>query len=73
MMLRGSRRRTRRPEHESRWYRRLRKPPWQPPGFVFGPVWTVIYAPIAASMLVVRRRGGDAQRPVFVLFGTTWR
>ena len=55
---------------ESRWYRRLRKPPWQPPGPVFGPVWTVIYALIAASMLVVRGRGGDAQRPVFVLFGT---
>ncbi len=58
------------PVLESRWYRRLRKPPWQPPGAVFGPVWTVIYALIATSMLVVRRRGGDAQRPVFVLFGT---
>ena len=58
------------PVLESRWYRRLRKPPWQPPGPVFGPVWTVIYALIAASMLVVRRRGGEAQRPVFVLFGT---
>ena len=58
------------PVLESRWYRRLRKPPWQPPGPVFGPVWTVIYALIAASMLLVRRRGGDAQRPVFVLFGT---
>jgi tryptophan-rich sensory protein len=58
------------PVLESRWYRRLRKPPWQPPGAVFGPVWTVIYALIAASMLVVRRRGGDAQRPVFVMFGT---
>ena len=58
------------PVIESRWYRGLRKPPWQPPGAVFGPVWTVIYALIAASMLVVRRRGEDAQRPVFVLFGT---
>lgn len=58
------------PVLESRWYRRLRKPPWQPPAPVFGPVWTVIYALIATSMLAVRRRGGEAQRPVFVLFGT---
>jgi len=54
----------------SRWYRRLDKPPWQPPSPVFGPVWTVIYALIAASMLVARGRGGEQQRPLFVLFGT---
>ncbi len=55
---------------KSRWYRRLKKPPWQPPGPVFGPAWTVIYALIAASMLIARNRGGEEQRPLFVLFGT---
>ena len=59
------------PALSSRWYRRLDKPSWQPPGPVFGPVWTVVYALIAASMLSVRRNGGeDAQRPLFILFGT---
>lgn len=58
------------PVLESRWYRRLNKPPWQPPGPVFGPVWTVVYALIAASMLVLRSGRGDEQRPLFVLFGT---
>jgi tryptophan-rich sensory protein len=59
------------PALNSRWYRRLDKPPWQPPGPVFGPVWTVVYALIAASMLAVRRHGGeDAQRPLFLLYGT---
>ena len=58
------------PALESRWYRGLDKPRWQPPGAVFGPVWTVIYALIAASMLVARGRGGNKQRPLFVLFGT---
>lgn len=24
------------------WYRDLRKPPWQPPDWLFGPAWTVI-------------------------------
>ena len=24
------------------WYRALRKPSWQPPDWLFGPVWTII-------------------------------
>ncbi|CAN5562829.1 hypothetical protein BH10ACT3_BH10ACT3_11380 [soil metagenome] len=29
------------------WYDGLRKPPGQPPSWLFGPVWTVLYAGIA--------------------------
>lgn len=31
------------------WYAGLRKPPWQPPDLLFGPVWTLIYALTAAA------------------------
>ncbi|RBY76090.1 tryptophan-rich sensory protein [Geodermatophilus sp. TF02-6] len=33
----------------SRWYRQLDKPAWQPPGAVFGPVWTTLYALLALA------------------------
>lgn len=31
------------------WYRSLRKPSWQPPDWLFGPVWTVVFACAAVS------------------------
>ncbi|MGH1573105.1 TspO/MBR family protein [Methylobacterium sp. P31] len=31
------------------WYRRLRVPAWKPPDWVFGPVWTAIFALTATS------------------------
>ena len=31
------------------WYSQLIKPTWSPPSWLFGPVWTVLYAIIAVS------------------------
>ncbi|OPC84713.1 TspO protein [Embleya scabrispora] len=44
------------------WYRRLDKPPWQPPGWAFGAVWTPVYASVAAAGGRALRRTGGAPR-----------
>ena len=53
----------------SDWYRSLDKPSWQPPGAVFGPVWTLLYVLIAfAATLAVRDVPGPRRRLVTGLF-----
>jgi len=44
------------------WYRSLRKPWFQPPAWVFAPVWTVLYATIAASGYRVWRAPASEER-----------
>ncbi len=45
------------------WYAALAKPAWNPPGWIFGPVWTTLYTLMAiAAWLVWRREGWRAQR-----------
>lgn len=39
------------------WYRGLSKPSWQPPDWLFAPVWTVLYIMIAVSGWLVWRSG----------------
>lgn len=52
------------------WYRTLRKPAWTPPGWVFGPVWTVLYILMAtAAWLVWRRRHEVPVRVPLTFFG----
>lgn len=46
----------------SAWYRRLSKPPWQPPDRAFGLIWTPLYALIAYAGARAAARGDDRQR-----------
>ena len=36
----------------SAWYYNLKKPSWQPPDWLFGPVWTIIFILEAASAVI---------------------
>jgi tryptophan-rich sensory protein len=38
------------------WYMKLRKPAWQPPDVLFGPVWTLIFALAALSFIIYWRQ-----------------
>lgn len=42
------------------WYDQLDKPSWNPPSWLFGPVWTVLYALIGVSAWLIWRRYGEA-------------
>lgn len=33
----------------SNWYEQLNKPDWNPPGWLFGPVWTILYTMMAIA------------------------
>ncbi len=53
------------------WYASLQKPTWNPPAWVFGPVWTTLYTMMAVSAWLVWKRGGFvAQRKPLALFLT---
>ena len=51
------------------FYAALSRPAWAPPAWLFGPVWTLLYALMAiAAWLVWKRRGFAGARSAFVLF-----
>jgi tryptophan-rich sensory protein len=51
------------------YYAGLRKPAWAPPPWLFGPVWTVLYAMIGVAAWLVARRGGSGTRGALGLWG----
>ena len=60
---------TRRPD--GAWFRSLDKPSFQPPPWVFGPVWTVLYGTIAyAGYRVWKAPKSPARTRALVLWGT---
>lgn len=55
------------------WYAELNKPAWNPPDWIFGPVWTVLYIMMAVAVWRVWLRGGwTKQRMPLSLFLVQW-
>ena len=38
------------------WYLTINRPPWNPPAFIFAPVWTVLYFSMAVAAWLVWKR-----------------
>ena len=52
------------------WYANLDKPPFQPPNWVFGPVWSVLYLLMGIALyLVWTAKTGNSKKRAYVLFG----
>ncbi len=53
------------------WYDALDKPPWTPPGWIFGPVWILLYGMMAAAAWVVWKEDGvrGARLPLAFFLG----
>jgi tryptophan-rich sensory protein len=52
------------------FYGELSRPPWAPPGWLFGPVWAVLYTLMAlAAWLVWRTAGLPRAAPALLLYG----
>ena len=49
------------------WYYNLKKPTWQPPDWVFGPAWTLIFALIAVSAALAWEHSPDNLKRIWVV------
>ncbi len=55
------------------WYAGLMKPSWNPPSWVFGPVWTILYTMMAVAAWLVWKEGGcRKQKRALRLYLVQW-
>ncbi len=51
------------------WYEDLRKPPLNPPNWIFGPVWSILYLAMAIAGWLVWRVRPDSRGPLMLWGG----
>ena len=55
---------------ESSWYQQIQKPSWNPPGYIFGPVWTTLYVLMGIAFYLVWKSNAPekVKRPAMTLW-----
>jgi tryptophan-rich sensory protein len=43
------------------WYQTIQKPSWNPPGWIFGPVWTTLYVLMGISLFLIWKSSADKE------------
>ncbi len=55
------------------WYAALNKPAWNPPSWLFGPAWTLLYTLMAVAAWLVWKQGGwKSQKKALSLYLLQW-
>jgi tryptophan-rich sensory protein len=60
------------------WYRQINKPSWNPPDWVFGPVWTTLYIMMGIALYLVwkselkNKKNAITQWSIQLLFNFFW-
>lgn len=51
------------------WYASLNKPSFNPPNWLFGPVWTLLYTLMAVALYLVWKQGlNERTKPAIIIF-----
>jgi len=56
------------------WYATLIKPEFNPPNWVFGPVWTILYTLMGISLYIIwkKHEEGKNAKPALTIFSIQW-
>jgi benzodiazapine receptor len=50
------------------WYLTLQKPSFDPPNYIFGPVWTTLYILMGVSLFMIVRSESDLKARALIIF-----